>query len=237
MRFNINLATEPYQDVRQFLVRRGVAAGVLLIIAIALVFSAIHASREWRTTDKQARELQKRIDAQEQQKAAVAQFLDRPENRETHERSEFVNQLIARKAFSWTEVFTDLEHIVPGPLAIQSIQPEINDYDQLEVHLLAAGAAHESAVELVRRLELSPHFTHAKIFSEYRQTQAGSNQNAAQPSGWRFDISAIYVPSFARPGNPKTGPVPAEAKADEPAAKEPASSKLAKTTEMNHARH
>ena len=62
------------------------------------------------------------------------------------------------------------------------------------VRLGVGALSHDAAVDLVRRLERSPHFTSARIDSE-----AALPPTPGQPDTVHFDITAVYLPSFARP--------------------------------------
>jgi type IV pilus assembly protein PilN len=197
MRFEINLASQPYQDVQKFLTRWGIAVGVLAVITILLTYRATSDVLSWRITRKQVNTLEQQIAERERKKSDVEAFLNRPENSETRDRSRFLNSLIARKAFSWTEVFTDLERIVPAHLKVVAIRPKVNDEDQLMVHLRVASPEREPAIELVSRIEQSPHFSHAAIISEVLGKEAGAHNQDIEI--WNFDIIAMYIPAFARP--------------------------------------
>ena len=197
MRFEINLASQPYQDVQKFLTRWGVAVGVLALLTIGLAHYATRAVLNWRITRKQVSSFEQQIAKQEQRKSDVEAFLNRPENSQTRDRSRFLNSLIARKAFSWTEVFTDLEGIMPAHVKVTAIRPNVNEQDQLAVHLRVSSPTREPAIELVNRIERSPHFSQAEILSENLvKVETGHNQEA---ESWDFDIRAIYIPGFARP--------------------------------------
>ena len=106
-------------------------------------------------------------------------------------------------------------------MAVQNIQPGVNTLGQLEIRLQAAGGSHESAVELVRRLETSPHFQQARILAESRQGPTGVNRNfgqdAGQNSAWLFGISAEYIPSFSRPAQSSDKPEASQAETKEKA--------------------
>ncbi len=205
MRFNINLATQPHEDVQRFFLRWTIGLLVLAVVTIGLVYAALASYLSWRVTARDIASIRSQIAEQDRQRAEVEAFLNRPENRETRDRSQFLNALIARKAFSWTEVFSDLEKIVPARLRVYSIRPEIDEDNQLELHIEVVGSSRDSANELVQRLEQSPHFTRARVDSESRQAAA---QN--QPALVRFQISAIYLPSWsvarAQPAGGKAEP-------------------------------
>ncbi len=203
MRFDINLASQPYQDVRRFLVRWGLALLGVALVTAALAYVAGGAVMSWRITNKEAAYLHQQIAERDRQKSAVEAFLNRPENRDTRDRSQFLNALIARKAFSWTEVFSDLEGMVPARLQVNSIAPQVNDQGQLQVLLTVSAPSHEPAIELLRRIEASPHFSNAQVLSE--GTRQESNVTVVQT-----EISAIYIPRFARPRQQEQPPATAQ---------------------------
>ncbi len=199
MDITLNLATQSYQQVQRFHARwKLIIAGVALI-AVALLCGSAAAYLSWRTAKRQVAQLRVQLDERECQKKDIEAFLDRPENRQVRIRSEFLNSEFARKALSWTEVFTDLEHIMPPHLHVTSMEPKVTDEDQLELQLSVAGAGREAAIELVRRLEQSSHFAQAQIHDERTETaQKGEKANVVE-----YKITAIYIPKFARQQRPK----------------------------------
>jgi len=66
---------------------------------------------------------EEQIAARDQEKTRAEGILNLPENRSTRDRSQFLNELFRRKAFSWTRVFEDLERVMPARLHLISIQP------------------------------------------------------------------------------------------------------------------
>lgn len=203
MRLNINLATQPYQDVRRFLFRWGIAVIAILLVTLGLVYAAVMSTLSWRSTRRQQNEVRTQIAERDRIRAQAQTFLNRPENRSTRDQSQFLNSLIARKAFSWTLVLNDLEHIVPAGLQVVNIKPQINDNNQLELVLTVAGSSRDRAVDLVRRLEESSHFRNAEMRSEVsRQTENGNaGMRSAAAAGYIFDISAVYVPVYLQDNN------------------------------------
>ena len=193
MRFEINLASQPYRNAQRFMARWGIAVGVAVVVVLGLAYAATVELISWHMTHSQIQGLQRQIAECDRQKAAVAAVLGRPENRETRNRSEFLNFLIARKAFCWTEVFADLEQIMPPPLRLAQMSPKVNEDGQLELDLTVLGPERAPAIELVRRLEQSPHFTRAQILSE-----ATSQKTQGPMETVEYQISAIYIPAFAR---------------------------------------
>ncbi len=195
MDITINLASQPYQQVQRFLLRWRLLISAVTLLALALLCGSVAACLSWYTIRTQAAALQRQIDKYDRRKAEAEAFLNRPGNRQIRQRAGFLNALIARKAFSWTEVFTDLEQIMPPGLHVTSIHPEVTNDDQLELHLTVAGSKRVAAIELVRRLEQSSHFAQALIQDEATR----SPQNTQTPGDLvQYNITATYIPGFAR---------------------------------------
>jgi type IV pilus assembly protein PilN len=196
MRLDINLATQPYEDVRRFWVRWGTVLAGLGILTLVLVYSALAG---WLTARKDRSLIQQRqeqIAARDKEKINAEALLNQPENRSTRDRSQFLNDLFQRKSFSWTKVFEDLEQVMPARLHVVSIQPEMSPDNQLQIKLVVAGESRDRALELVRKMEESQRFQQTRIDQERFQPAAGDSV--------QFDISALYVPE-AQSANRRSG--------------------------------
>ena len=203
MRFDINLASQPYQDMQRLLVRWGAALLVAVLIAGGLLFKAGTAIVTWKHMRAQIQSLQQQIGIEDDKKNRVQLTLNQPANRDTRDRSQFLNAIIDQKAFSWTEVFMDLERIVPAQLKVASIVPKVTQDDRLEVNLSVISPLHSAATELVRRLERSPHFSHAAIVSENSRAAQSNRNQPLQGDEVQFQIVAEYIPSYARAPGPE----------------------------------
>lgn len=198
MRLNINLATQPYQDVRRILVRWTIAVVAVALVTAALVYAAVSTTLSWRAANRQENEVRSQIAERDRIRANAEAFLSRPENRVTRDQSRFINAMIARKAFSWTLVLSDLERIVPSGVQVVNIRPQVNNDNQLELVLTVAGSSRERAVDLVRRLEESSHFRNAEMRSETSKqaNTAIGGMRSSEPENSLFEISATYVPTY-----------------------------------------
>jgi type IV pilus assembly protein PilN len=193
MRLNINLASHPYQDLNRFLQRWMIAVGVFAVASLALALFAWHQYSAGREINRQIREQQKQIQQSDEQKAAAVKMLAEPSNKEVADTAHYLNLLIAKKAFSWTRVFMQMEEIMPGRLHVLSMTPELTQNNQLLLTMRVAGDSREQAVELVRRIEKSPSFRTASLKSEAMippdQAKGGDSV--------MFEINALYVPKVA----------------------------------------
>lgn len=192
MRFAINLASQPYEAARQFRQRMGAVVAVLALIAVVLVVYIVYQRVHSRAINRELSEAHREIDGLNREEAQARAILNRPENRDVAERSEFLNQLFARKALSWTRVFSEMERIMPPDLHVVSMKPEYNKTNDLTLHVVVATGSRGRAVELVRRMEKSNHFRQAEIVAE-NVTTSGGDQSAG-PGNIQFDITALYMP-------------------------------------------
>jgi len=191
MRVDINLATRPYEDSSSLWLRWGgalAALGLFTLILLYLVLTGWGLARKGRSLIAQR---EQQIAARDEEKAKAEAILNLPENRSTRDRSQFLNDLFLRKAFSWTQVFQDLERVMPTRLHLVSIHPAMAPENQLEIKMVVAGESRDRALELVRKMETSQRFQHTQI--EQEQNQAGQ----APGDNVQFDISAVYVPELA----------------------------------------
>jgi len=191
MRVNINLATRPYQDVRQFLLQWGAVVAFIAVLTGGLLYYAVSSWRQSRDVNKQISVLRTEMDHLDRERAAGLALLNSPANKDTAERARFLNTVIARKSFSWTRVFEDLEKLMPPRLHVLSIAPELDQNNQLQLHMVVAGDSHDRAVELVRRMEESPTFRKAELKSE---TAVIPNANTAGDT-IQFEITSQYLPA------------------------------------------
>src|SRR5882762_1947482 len=193
MRLDINLATHRYEDARQFWVRWGAGLGVLGITTLALLATAISGLYDARLDHRKIAELQAKIAERDRERTNAEALLSRPENRTMRDKSQYLNELIARKAFSWTKAFEDLERVMPPRIHLVSIRPELNDDNQLAIKMLVAGDSSDRAIELVRRMEDSRHFQETRI-----ETYGTASQQAGGDTV-QFAINALYVPAPDQP--------------------------------------
>ncbi len=185
MRLDINLATRPYEDAREFWARWGLGVGLLAVMTLALLGLAV---KGWREAGRDRHEIA-RIEAQiaerDDERAKAQAFLDLAVNRSTRDQSQFLNGLIQRKAFSWTRVFEDLEQVVPTNLHVVSLRPALNEQGQVELEMKVAGDTRAAAVDLVHRMEGSKHFQGAQLVYEAPNGEG---------SGIAASVISIYVP-------------------------------------------
>jgi type IV pilus assembly protein PilN len=187
MRLDINLASQPYEDARQFWMRWGTAVGAVGLLTLVLLALDVTGWMNARRDRAAIAEKRAMIADRDQLRANAERILNLPQNRSTRDQSQFLNELIERKAFSWTRVLENLEKVMPPRVHLMSINPQLDEDNQLGLKMTVAGASRDRAIELARRMEDSRRFAQTNIVSEHSERSITGDTE-------EFDIVAIYVP-------------------------------------------
>jgi type IV pilus assembly protein PilN len=194
MRLDINLATHAYEDAREFWMRWGPPVAALALITLFLLGWTL---RNWSMAGRDRQNivlLQEQINERDRERGEAQAFLDMSVNRSTRDQSQFLNELIRRKAFSWTRVFEDLEQVMPSNLHVTSLRPEFNDQNQMQLDVRVVGDTRGAVVELIHRMEGSRHFRSAQLMTE---SMGGDAASAGQVVA---SVNSIYVPDVGEKG-------------------------------------
>jgi type IV pilus assembly protein PilN len=192
MRININLATERYEAVRQYLQRIRTLVALLTLIAVALVGYIFYQRSHTRDIDAKITQAKQELTELNNEKAQAQAILNKPANRGIADQSEFLNELFARKSLSWTRIFSEMERIMPPNIHVVSIKPDYTPNNELVVHMVVATDSRDRAVELVKRMEKSSHFHLPQIVAE--NVTSNTSDQGAGPGNIQFDIASVYVP-------------------------------------------
>ena len=200
MRVNINLASQKYEDVRRFHVLWGsVIAGTAGLTVLLLVFAA------WNYADssqvkQRIKEKEQKIATLERERASAQAVANLPQNRGITEQKNYWNGQIAKRSLSWTQLFNDLQRIMPPRAYLNAVHPEITLDHRLKLQLVIISDKHDGALELVKKMEKSERFSGPSIGNE-------SVQKDAHTGGfiYKVDISTYYnmptSPASPQPGN------------------------------------
>src|SRR5579863_5089189 len=204
MRLDINLASQAYEDARQFWMRWGTAVGALALLTLVLLTLDVTGWVNARRDRAAIAEKEAMIADRDRLRTEAERILNLPQNRTTRDESQFLNQLIERKAFSWTRVLENLEKVMPPHVHLQSISPQLDEDNQLGLKMTVAGDSRDRALELARKMEESRRFA---------QTQVKSARPAPPNTGdtETVEIEAIYIPEplvVAGPAAQKITPKP-----------------------------
>ncbi len=200
MRISVNLATRPFVEIRPLLARLRLAMAVLALLVIGLGFWLHGLNARARSAETQmdaAKAQTQRIDDERRMNEAR---MRQPGNQAVLERSRFLNDLFARKSFSWTAVMMDLERVLPAGVQVTSIEPQVSSTDGSVTIRLRVSGERDRAVQLVRNLEGSARFIHPRLSNEAAQASdvngrvVQASVAAGVPGAVEFDILSGYNP-------------------------------------------
>lgn len=201
MRVQVNLASRPFVELRPFFLRLRLGMAGLALLGVGLAIGA-HAL-DARAVRQQAEldQLRNQTIAAQNSRIHTEQRLRDPVNARILDRAHFLNALFLGKSFSWTAVMMDLEDVLPNGVQVTSIEPQVSPDGDVAIRLRVAGER-ANAVQLVRNLERSHRFLHARLTGEASQLKEGNTAAGARPvptvplapAGVEFDILAEYVP-------------------------------------------
>ena len=199
MRITVNLASQPYVDLRAILKRLRILMLVLAVLCVPM-YLLLRAERgKAEASLARVAAMNNNVRRLEQQQESYQALMRQPQNAAVLTQADFLNGLFRRKAFSWTATMTDLETVLPTGVQVMSIDPEVAKDGSVVIHMRVSGAR-DRAVELVRNLEKSRHFAAPRMTGEaLAQTSGNNNPNAPlQPvsasTAVNFDILAAYRP-------------------------------------------
>ncbi|HLJ28073.1 MAG TPA: hypothetical protein VKY85_15285 [Candidatus Angelobacter sp.] len=192
MRINVNLASQKYRDAREFYVRWVAGLGLALAITLGLSLLGWYNYKSTADDSRRIRELRDKIAKVEDERKQAEAVLNRPENQDVRDQSQFWNDVIDQKSFSWTQLFSDLEKIMPARAYVTNAQPAITLEKRLQLHLVFVGEKHDDAIELLSKMERSERFRSPEIKAEEVHT---AGLGPGSPSFVQFEIQTYYTPA------------------------------------------
>lgn len=208
MRININLATQKYEDARDFYTRWGTALALVIALTIGLAFFAWHSYQRNADLNQRIDQLHEKIARLDQERAHAEAVLNRPENQDVRDQSRFWNDVIDQKVFSWTRLLSDMEKLMPARAFLEAVRPTITTDKRLQLRLMVAGEKIDDIEELVQKMEHSQHFRSTYIASEIQP----HTQNTGGPVILEFEVNTYYVPGAYVQQHVTTAPTPKKSK-------------------------
>jgi type IV pilus assembly protein PilN len=187
MKVRLNLATKAIQTHRKFLAASGLIGVIAGIVFLALgwhVYSVRKANESLRIRAEQIRQ---EMISLEQQRRDLERFFAQPENNKLHERSAFLNTLIDEQSLNWTQMFMDLEKVLPPGVRVLSIEPT-HDKGRVKVKLTVGASSDEAKLKFIHALEQSRTFTQVELVRD--QTNQSGTPGLDR---MEVELTAVYL--------------------------------------------
>jgi Tfp pilus assembly protein PilN len=200
MRLNINLASQKYEDVQQFYRRWGIAIGFTAVLTLLLIILVLVNYSSTSKSNAHIKELQNDIASLQKERADAEAVSNRPENHDVNEEKNYWNRQINRRQLSWTQLFNDLQRIMPARAYLSSVHPEITQDNRLRLTLIIKGDTHENGLELVQKMEKSERFRGTQI-PQINSEQVEKNEKTGAQL-YKFDIVTYYTAALPVQNHP-----------------------------------
>src|SRR5262249_45805804 len=156
----------------------------LLAGALFMVGTFVRSYRRSPELVRQAEDYRRHLVELAKKQTDLESVLRRPENAVVLERSAFLNQLLYRKAISWTKTFSDLEKLMPPRVRLINIRPQINPQNQVSLDMEVGAESREAFIEFLKEIEGSSLFRAPELHGDSPPTEN-------QPL-FRVRLSVIY---------------------------------------------
>jgi type IV pilus assembly protein PilN len=166
--FDLNLSTRPFPAYRLTNLLLAVVLAVLVFVTAWQAYGFTRYSslaREIRDSERTARV---ESEALGRRLGELQLQLNTPQASAKLTEIGFLNNLIARKSFSWTEVFANLESLVPDSVHLTSLRPDISPDGRILMHMEVRGKDIEAVSQFVKALERSTVFRDVIVMVEQK---------------------------------------------------------------------
>jgi len=195
-----NLATRPFYN------QRGVRLLLGLVAAIAIGLTAYNVVQVWRLSAQSAgqRQIAERNEREARElrdKArTIRQSLDRAALDAVQAAAREANELIDRRAFSWTDLFNRFETTLPPDVRIASVQPQIDGDGRMLVAITVVSRKVEDLDQFIEALEKTGAFSDVQPRADTADDDEGTLTS---------QIQGYYGPPVAEaPKAPSAVPAP-----------------------------
>ena len=186
MKVRLNLSTKPLETHRRFLASSGIVGATAALLFLGLGLHVYFARKAEETARSKEAGIREELVTLENQRRDLEQFFARPENAKLHDRSAFLNTLIDEQSLNWTQMFMDLEKILPPGVRVLSIEPA-HEKDRVLVKFVVGASTDEAGLKFVHALEQSPAFNHVALANMRTPTSTVGN-----PDKTELELTAVY---------------------------------------------
>ena len=189
MRVRLNVATRPLVTQRRFLVGAGTIGLVAALVFLGVGWHVYRVRAAARDIRDRLHATQQEIAALERQRGELEQFFSQPENQKLDERAAYLNTIIDARSFDWTQMFMDMERLLPDGVRVVSIAQKL-EHGRVVVAFTVAASSTEAKLKFLRALENSPQFSNVLLLADHPPNAAGATTEQSV-----LELKAFYARS------------------------------------------
>ncbi len=178
-----NLASAPIRNYSLFLLGCALLGIVLLGFTVWNLLSVTSSYSKNSELNSTIARQQKRLGDMEIKANDLQTKIGSIKTKEFVSETEFMNNAIKRRTFSWTALFDHFEDVLPPTVKMISVFPAVSE-ENIAINLEMAGQSLKDMLELVRMLESDQAFSNVVLKGE----RTSNDQQIL------FSVSLIYIP-------------------------------------------
>lgn len=173
----INLASQPFRRERAQNAGYAAVCAVLLCSLLVLGVLILRERAASAGIHSQIEAERAQLKSLQSRQALFANVLARPRNADVFSTNVFLNELIARRAVSWSKVFEDLKTVVPSTMRVEVIRlpqvgaQEAGGVNHVQLDMVIGANRPDAVIDLLKRLESSSLFGAASVVNQTPPTQ------------------------------------------------------------------
>ena len=189
----LNLASDPFRN-RALPWTVSVAVSAVSLVALVLILAQYReVSAEAAATEGQVRAMRAQRAQLEKQAQEINQTIP-PEQRETLKAA---HELVSRKGFSWSQLFSDLEDFLPESVRVSRINvrevAQVGDQTRADLDLTVVGRAPSDVTGMIAEMNRAGTFS-AVPLTENQKSGKGE-------AGYEWTLRVSYVQRVRRRGD------------------------------------
>ena len=153
-----NLATRPFYNERAVQLALGLVAIVVLAITALNVAQLVRLNASQRTLGARAAESESEAARLRQEAVAIRAQINEKELETVANAAREANGIIDQRAFSWSELFDQLEQTLPDDVRITAVDPTLTDEGQFVIRMAVEARRSEDVDQFIEALEKTGSF-------------------------------------------------------------------------------
>ena len=182
-----NLSTRPFYNERAVHAIAALVALVVLAVTAWQVTRVVRLSRDKTALQTAIKRDRNEIEYRTKEAQEIRRGLDQKQLSVVAVAAKEANNLIAKRTFSWTQLFNMLETTLPEDVMLMAVRPEIKD-GVTTIHMDVQGKSSDDVDEFWDRLEKTGQFRDVQ-WSSVNVTDEGLN---------KIQMNVIYMPEAHR---------------------------------------
>jgi len=188
MRMSINLASRPFRNVALFYFIFTMAVLVVVGLSFYNWLNYVHYVDNSRDIREEILQKEAALRRQGHAFSYYERAIEPGKVEELRSYADFINRIISRRKFSWTELFNHFESIIPPRIMMVSITPTVEE-GRIKINLRLIGDGYQNILDFIENLEQSPVF-----FSVYPNTEGEKEHQGIKRIDFKLQLD--YFPKI-----------------------------------------